>query len=59
MYRQSLTIMKSKMKQVFDLVLEYEADPNCYPALWISDVKVDEYTKRMFILICEMAKIKK
>ena len=51
--------MESKMKQVFDLVLEYEADPNCYAELWISDVKVDEYTKRMFILICEMAKIKK
>jgi len=51
--------MKSRLKQAIELVLEYKADPNCYPELWISDVKVDEYTKRMFITICRMAKIKK
>jgi hypothetical protein len=51
--------MESKMKQVFKLVEEYRADPNCYPDLWISSVKVDEYTKKMFIKICEIAKIKK
>lgn len=52
--------MESKMKQVFRLVEEYAADPNCLPDLWISDIKeADEYTKKMFIKICEIAKIKK
>jgi len=50
---------KSKLKQAIELVLEYEADPNCCPHLWISDVKVDEYTKEMFIKICRIANIKK
>ena len=47
------------MKQVIKLVEEYEADPNCYPELWISGEKVDEYTKKMFILLCTMSKNKK